>query len=145
MIDVSKYVNKLHLVFIRKNYILVEGTKFKMRFILVLVVLISAFAKVNCHGGLAVPFMWTDETGNGDSQTRFGGNGCRSKALEPITKEKAQSLTPTDNAGTFGKFIRRLSHPNCYFLVSNKYLNAIFTSRIIYYYHFGSLTCILLE
>ena len=110
---------------------MVEGTKFKMRFILVLVVLISAIAKVNCHGGLAVPFMWTDETGNGDSQTRFGGNGCRSKALEPITKEKAQSLTPTDNAGTFGKFIRRLSHPNCYFLVSNKYLNAIFTSRTI--------------
>ena len=103
-----------------------------MRVILVMVVLISAIAKVNCHGGLAVPFMWTDETGNGDSQTRFGSNGCRSKALEKITEEKAQSLTPADNAGSFGKFIRRLSSPNCYFLVSNKYLNAIFLSRNLY-------------
>ena len=126
--------DKSHLVFIRKNYILVEGNNFKMRVIVMTVVLISAIAKVNCHGGLAVPFMWTDETGNGDSQTRFGGNGCRSKALEPITKEKAQSLTPADNAASFGKFIRRLSSPNCYFLVSNRYLDAIFLSRTIYMY-----------
>ena len=103
-----------------------------MRVIVMTVVLVSAIAKVNGHGGLAVPFMWTDETGNGDSQTRFGGNGCRSKALQPITKEKAQSLTPADNAASFGKFIRRLSSPNCYFLVSNKYLDSIFLSRTIF-------------
>ena len=122
--------DKSHLVFIRKNYILVEGNNFKMRVIVMTVVLVSAIAKVNGHGGLAVPFMWTDETGNGDSQTRFGGNGCRSKALQPITEEKAQSLTPADNAATFGKFIRRLKSPNCYFLVRKKYLNEIFLSRI---------------
>ena len=123
-------INKSHLVFIRKNYILVKGNNFKMRVILVMVVLISAIAKVNCHGGLAVPFMWTDETGNGDSQTRFGSNGCKSKALAPITKEKAQSLAPANNADSFKKFINRLSYPNCYFLVSNKYLNEIFLSFV---------------
>ena len=104
---------------------MIKGNNFKMRVILVMVVLISAIAKVNCHGGLAVPFMWTDETGNGDSQTRFGSNGCRSKALEKITEEKAQILTPTEN-NYYWKFIRRLSTPNCYFLVRNEYLNEIF-------------------
>ena len=82
-----------------------------MRIIFVIATLALFIAKVKCHGGLAVPFMWTDELEQGDSQTpNFGGNGCTSKALTPIPN-------PPD-----GKTKRRLSRPNCYFLVSDSYL-----------------------
>ena len=82
-----------------------------MRLIFAICILVGAVSKVQSHDGLAVPSIWMDDKEKRDSTPPFFGTGCRRKnevgPLAPITN-------PPD-----GKTRRRLSTPNCYWLVFN--------------------------
>ena len=82
-----------------------------MRLIFAIGILVGAVSKVRSHGGLAVPSMWTDDKEKGDSTPPFFGIGCRhGNNVGPL----APIANPPD-----GKTRRRLSTPNCYWLVFN--------------------------
>ena len=89
---------------------------------LALVLLSASLSNVEGHGGFAYPFNWVDVGKIGDDMKRFGQNGCvvdpkdgmlwDGKPLDSIANHP-DKMNYTDTS----KLIRRMSRPNCYYLV----------------------------